>query len=246
MTPRSTHMTWLRLNPFLAPDGAGGAGGDDAAAKAAADAAAATAAAAAGGKTPEQLAAAEAAKADQVGKDAAKAAADAKAAEDAAAAAKAAAGAPAKYELALPKDGLVDASDLARVEELARENNLPNDVAQSMVETTNAYLTQQANTWATELEGDKTYGGDKLAETQRLGGELLDRVRPKGTPRGDGLRKLLSRGVGNNLEVASFLADLGRMAAEDTLVGGAPGGGATEKKSQAEILYPNSPEFKKP
>lgn len=155
-------------------------------------------------------------------------------------------GAPAKYTLAMPKDGLVDATDLARVETLARENNLPNEIAQSMVETTNAYLVQQADTWAAELEADKTYGGDKLPETQRLGNELLDRVRPKGSPRGDGLRKLLSRGVGSNLEVASFLADLGRMMAEDKPVDGAPGGGQAQKKTAAEILYPNAAEFKKP
>lgn len=230
--------------PLFAPEGAAGAaaaaGGDDAAAKAAADAAAATAAAAAG-KTPEQLAA-DAAEAAKGGTDAAKAAADAKAAEDAA---KAAAGAPAKYELAIPKDGLVDVADLARLEELAREHNLPNDTAQSMLETTNAMLVKQANSWSAELESDKTYGGEKLAETQQLATQVLDKFAPKGDTYGDGLRRMLKGGAGQNLYVAALLARVGRAMQEDGPISGAAAGGETKKKSIAEQLYPNSPEFKK-
>lgn len=158
---------------------------------------------------------------------------------------KPAEGAPAKYELALPKDGLVDATDVARIEELARENNLPNDIAQSMLETTNAYLAQQADTWTKELEADKTYGGDKLAATQQSVNAALDLIAPKGTPRGDGLRRLLARGVGNNLDVVAALATVGRMTKEDLPVAGAAGGGEAKKKSPEEVLYPDSPEFKK-
>lgn len=225
---------------------------DDAAAKAAADTAAADKAAAdkaaadkaaAAGKTPEQLAA-EAAEAGKAGTDAAKAAADAKAAEDAKKAGELKA--PDKYELALPKDGLIDATDQAQIEELARENNLPNDVAQSMLETTNAMLVKQSDAWRKELEADKTYGGAKLAETQQLANAALDKVAPKGTPHGDGLRRLLTRGVGNNLYVMATLASIGRLMKEDGPVDGAPAAGDTKKKSAAEILYPNSPEFKKP
>lgn len=226
--------------PLLSPEGDAGAGGDDAAAKAAADAAAAAAAAAAAGKTPEQLAA-EAAKGAEGTTDADKAAAAAKAAADAAAAKKA----PDKYELALPKDGLVDAADLARIETLARENDLPNDVAQSMLETTNAFLAEQASTWAKELESDKVYGGEKLAETEKLTQAFLDKFAPKGTVYGDGLRKMLGRGVGSNLYVVAAMANVGRAMQEDTPVSGAPGGGGDKPKSIEERLYPNSPEFKK-
>jgi len=220
---------------------------NDAAAKAAADAAAkktaddAAAAAAAGGKTPEQLAA-EAAEAGKAGTDAAKAAADAKAAEDAK---KGELKAPDKYELALPKDGVIDATDQAQIEELAREHNLPNDIAQSMLETTNAMLVKQSEGWRKELEADKTYGGAKLQETQLLVNQALDKVAPKGTPNGDGLRRLLNRGVGNNIHVVAALATIGRLMKEDGPIEGVAGGGETKKKSIAEQLYPNAPEFKK-
>jgi hypothetical protein len=218
----------------------------DAAAKAAADAVAKAtadaAAAAAAGKTPEQLAA-DAAEAAKGGTDAAAKAAAAKAAEDAKAAELKA---PDKYTLALPKDGLIDATDQAQIEELARENNLPNDVAQSMLETTNAALVKQSDAWRKELEADKVLGGDKLAETQQLANRALDKVAAKGTPHGDGLRRLLARGVGNNIHVMAALATIGRMMKEDGSVEGEPAGGQTEKKSAAQMLYPNSPEFKKP
>jgi hypothetical protein len=208
--------------------------------KAAADKAAADKAAAAG-KTPEQIAA-EAAEAGKAGTDAAKAAADAKAAEDAK---KGELKAPDKYELALPKDGLIDATDQAQIEELAREHNLPNDIAQSMLETTNAMLVKQSEGWRKELEADKTYGGAKLQETQLLVNQALDKVAPKGTPNGDGLRKLLNRGVGNNIHVVAALATIGRLMKEDGPIEGVAGGGESKKKSIAEQLYPNAPEFKK-
>jgi hypothetical protein len=209
--------------------------------KAAADKAAADKAAAAG-KTPEQIAA-EAAEAGKAGTDAAKAAADAKAAEDAKKAGELKA--PDKYELALPKDGLIDATDQAQIEELAREHNLPNDIAQSMLETTNAMLVKQSEGWRKELEADKTYGGAKLQETQLLVNQALDKVAPKGTPNGDGLRKLLNRGVGNNIHVVAALATIGRLMKEDGPIEGVAGGGESKKKSIAEQLYPNAPEFKK-
>jgi hypothetical protein len=208
--------------------------------KAAADKAAADKAAAAG-KTPEQIAA-EAAEAGKAGTDAAKAAADAKAAEDAK---KGELKAPDKYELALPKDGLIDATDQVQIEELAREHNLPNDIAQSMLETTNAMLVKQSEGWRKELEADKTYGGAKLQETQLLVNQALDKVAPKGTPNGDGLRKLLNRGVGNNIHVVAALATIGRLMKEDGPIEGVAGGGESKKKSIAEQLYPNAPEFKK-
>jgi hypothetical protein len=209
--------------------------------KAAADKAAADKAAAAGGKTPEQIAA-EAAEAGKAGTDAAKAAADAKAAEEAK---KGELKAPDKYELALPKDGLIDATDQAQIEELAREHNLPNDIAQSMLETTTAMLVKQSEGWRKELEADKTYGGAKLQETQLLVNQALDKVAPKGTPNGDGLRKLLNRGVGNNIHVVAALATIGRLMKEDGPIEGVAGGGESKKKSIAEQLYPNAPEFKK-
>lgn len=202
-------------------------------------------------QTPEQIAAAEAAKnagnppagdegkpkADEVGKDG-KPVVDDKGKKDEPKA-------PEKYELKLPDGSLLADGDVARIEALARENNLPNDQAQSMLEATAATMAKQSEDWLAELTADKTYGGAKLEETQRLANAALDKVRPKGTPRGDAFRAMLGRGVGNNLEVMSFLADLGRMTKEDGPIEGQGAGDTTTPKSKAEILYPNSPEFKK-
>lgn len=209
--------------------------------KAAADKAAAdkaTADAAAKAKGAEGTTDADKAAADAAAKKAAddKAAAD-KAAADKKAAEEAAKGkAPEKYELKAPEGSAVD---LARLEALARENNLSNDDAQAMVEAAHAITVKQSEDWLAELKGDKTYGGEKLTETQRLANLVVDKVRPKGSPRGDAFRKLLSSGVGNNLEVASFLADLGKMLKEDGAIEGEATGGG-EKKPIEQRMYPNA------
>jgi hypothetical protein len=205
----------------------------------------AAAAAAAAGKTPEQLAAEQAAKAGEASTDAAKAAADAKAAEDAAKAA--AAGAPEKYDLKIPEgaEAVLSAGELNEIEELAREANLPNDQAQSIVESTAALAAKRSETWKARLEADKTYGGEKLAETQQLANKFLDKVAPKGTPLGDELRSMLQSGVGNHLAIVAAMANAGRMMKEDGPVEGAAAAGATQAKSLEEYLYPNAPEFAK-
>jgi hypothetical protein len=106
-------------------------------------------------------------------------------------------------------------------------------------------LVKQSEGWRKELEADKTYGGATLQETQLLVNQALDKVAPKGTPNGDGLRKLLNRGVGNNIHVVAALATIGRLMKEDGPIEGVAGGGESKKKSIAEQLYPNAPEFKK-
>ena len=195
--------------------------------KAAADKAAADAAAAAGGKKPED---GQAAPEGETKPDGSKKADEPPAPK-----------APDKYELTIPEGGLVDSNDLARVEALAREHNLPNEAAQSMLETGNALMVEQAVAWRAELDADKTYGGEKYAETERLANLVLDKVRPAGTPRGDGIRKLLQRGVGHNLEVVSFLADLGKMMKEDApITGELKTGEDRSKKPIANRMYPNA------
>lgn len=146
--------------------------------------------------------------------------------------------APEKYELILPKDGAVDASDLATIEALAREHNLPNDAAQALLEQHNAMLIDQSTRLAAELTADKDYGGQALPETQRLAKTVIDLVRPDGHPRRAAFQRILDKsGYGNHVEIASFLADLGKRMKEDSPISGA--GGAGDTKPLANRMYPN-------
>jgi len=221
-----------------------------------------TAAAAAAAKAASDQAAADKAAADKATAD--KAAADAaaaaggdkdKAAADKAAADKAAAdaaagkpkdgeavveGAPDKYALTIPKDGAVDASDIALIEALAREHNLPNDQAQALLEQHNTMLIEGSTKLAAELTADRDYGGEKLAETQRLSKAVIDLVRPEGHPRRAAFQRLLDKsGYGNHIEIASFLADLGKRMKEDFPASGGGGGGDNKEKPLANRIYPN-------
>lgn len=221
--------------------------GADAAAKAAADTAAADKATA--DKAAADKAAADQATADKATAD--KAAAD-KAAADLAAGKKpegseattdgddaAKGGAPEKYALTVPKDGAIDASDLALIEAIARENNLPNKQAQALLEQQNTMLLEQSARLSAELTADKDYGGDKLPETQKLAKTVIDLVRPEGHPRRAAFQRILDKsGYGNHIEIASFLADLGKRMKEDAPLSGA-GGDGEGKKPLANRMYPN-------
>jgi len=147
-------------------------------------------------------------------------------------------GAPDKYALTPPKDGLIDASDLTTIEKIAREHNLSNEAAQTLLEQENARRIEQSQTLAAQLTADAEYGGDKLPETQRLARSIIDLVRPEGHPRRAAFQRILDQsGYGNHIEIASFLADLGKKAADDTTVLG--GGGGGRDKPIANRMYPN-------
>jgi hypothetical protein len=144
--------------------------------------------------------------------------------------------APAKYELQLPDGGRVDASDLKAIEETARTAGWSNEEAQAAVAEFDALVSAQSARFLAETKADETYGGDKLEHTQQLARAVIDRIRPTGHPRRDAFHRFMNRGgAGNHLEVVSFLADLGKLMAEDGVVGGSGGGGA--KRDAAEILY---------
>lgn len=203
-----------------------------------------------GQKKADDKAAADKAAADKKATDDA-AAAQKKTDDDAAAAAQKDKGskdgekpkAPDKYELKMPDDAgdYLDESDLKTVETLARAKGWTNEQAQAELEDYADNLAAQSARFREETEKDQTYGGDNLAETQRLARLALDKVRPANTAEGKALRRILAKsGYGNKLEVVSFLADLGKLMAEDSPAGNAHGAGADAKKDTASVLYGDS------
>jgi len=191
-------------------------------------------------ETPEQKAAAEAAAtaAATTAATAAQKVKDDKAAADAEAAKKSKEP-PDKYELKIPDDATdwLDANDLKAIEGIAKKNKWTQEQAQGALEEHAETLVAQSKAFRAEIEADPTYGGDNLAETQRLATLAIDRIRPKDTDQGKALRSMLAKtGYGNNLMVVSLLADMGKMMDEDSthLVAGA---GKGKPKDPAEALY---------
>jgi hypothetical protein len=143
--------------------------------------------------------------------------------------------APAKYELTVPENSLLEPSDLAAIEAIAREAQMPNDEAQALVERQHVFQVEQSQKFASILKADKDYGGDQLAQTQARARQAIDRVRPEGHPRRAAFMRILDKtGYGNHVEIASYFADLGKLMGEDTTFGGTTSAG---EKSVESRLY---------
>lgn len=164
-----------------------------------------------------------------------------------AAPAAAAPAAPTAYTLTLPPGGRLDATDLKKLETIARANDWTNDEAQAYVAEKAAEIEAQAQAWAAETTADPELGGDKLAATQVLTKAGIDALFPEGDPHRDSFIAFMGRGgAGNNINVVRALARIGKMRAEDGAVGGNSGGGAEAeaerlKKPLAQRVYPNAP-----
>jgi hypothetical protein len=145
--------------------------------------------------------------------------------------------APDTYELKVPEGGRISPDDVKLVEQIARERGLSNDEAQAVLDDHDEQLELQSGAFLEATKADKEIGGDKLDETLTLAKSALDKIRPKGTPRGDAFRALLNRtGYGNHPEIIAFMAEIGRKMQEDRPGTGSGGGGKAEK-STAEVLY---------
>lgn len=146
--------------------------------------------------------------------------------------------APAKYALTLPEGGRLDAADLAAFEKSARTNDWTQEEAQAALTEHATQLDALASSFLAATTADPDYGGDKLAETQRLANRAIDRLQPKGTPRGDALRSMLTKtGYGNHIAFVSLLAEVGKLMAEDSPVVGRSSDGRQPVKDPATVLY---------
>lgn len=151
--------------------------------------------------------------------------------------------APAAYDLKVPDTAkpLLSDKDLAYLKDIAKASDWSNDEAQAELDATitraQQRIADQAEAWLSETKADTDYGGAKLEESQRLARAVVERLRPVGHPHREGFLRLLNTGgIGNHLEVVSFLADLGKLMAEDAprLSGGLPD---TASKTVEEKLY---------
>lgn len=147
--------------------------------------------------------------------------------------------APEKYTLTVPENGsaYVDAGVQAQVEKLARASGWTNEEAQAALNEHVTTMRGLSETYLSETTADAQYGGERLDETKRLARLAIAKVRPEGHPYREPFLKFLNRFAGeNNINVVAFLADVGKLFAEDSpAVGKQPGG---KPKTAEEVLYP--------
>lgn len=150
--------------------------------------------------------------------------------------------APEKYTLTVPDNGAayVDDAVQAQIEKLARSAGWTNDEAQAALNEHVDTMRSLSATYLADTTADKQYGGDKLEETKKLARLAIGKIRPEGHPYRDPFLKFLNRFAGeNNINVVAFLADVGRLFAEDAPgIGKQPGG---KPQSAEEVLYPSTP-----
>lgn len=213
------------------------------------DAAAAAAAAAAAPAAGEQGKAGEAGKADTstAAGEAGKAGATSEEgkggkADDAAGASKV----PDKYSLVIPDDAktFIDSDVLKQIETMARGSGWSNDDAQNALNEHVLMVQEADRNFLTQLKADPDYGGEKLPETQKLAKSVIDLVRPEGHPRREAFMRAINRvAAGNHPEFVSFLADLGKRAAEDS-TGVQRGPSGAKPKTPEEVFYGGTPAAK--
>ena len=147
--------------------------------------------------------------------------------------------APEKYELKMPDGGRLNAADRDYMEQVARKSNWTNEQAQAALNEQDRLVLEQSTRFRATTEADPDYGGVKLQETQQLALKVINRIRPEGHARRASFLEFINRGgAGNHIEVVSFLADLGRLMAEDGAVGGK--GAPSGQVDAASKLYPDT------
>lgn len=158
-------------------------------------------------------------------------------------------GAPETYaDYTLPEGIEINETDLTEFNTIAKELNLTQDQAQSLVDLqskraeanseavkqalTDAFQKQQED-WVSELKADKDFGGDNLDKNVGLSVKVINKF---GSP---GLKAVLdSSGMGNNPEFIKTFNNIGKAISEDSLD---PDNNqeAGTGKSVADKLYPN-------
>ena len=147
--------------------------------------------------------------------------------------------APDFTKLVVPDSGkeFIDQLTIDTVVDFAKRSGWSLEDAQHAIDEQAQMLAKADAAYLSQLKADVDYGGDKLADTQKLAKSVIDLVRPEGHPRREAFLRTLNRAAaGNNIEVVSFLADLGKRAAEDSFSAGNTANKGGDRDA-ASVLY---------
>lgn len=147
--------------------------------------------------------------------------------------------APDKYELKLSQGSRLEESDVKDIERAGKEAGWTNEQAQAVLAEYEGHANAKVNGWLEASKADKQIGGDNFQQTETLANAAITKLRPEGHARRDGFMRLIgASGYGKHPEVLAFLADIGKLFAEDSPAGGGAGtGGAKAPVSPARKLY---------
>lgn len=151
-------------------------------------------------------------------------------------------GAPEKYEF---KDAdKFDATVLGSFAEAAKEANLPQDVAQKVLDKVAPVLAERraaqeaavVTGWVESAKTDKEFGGEKIKENMATALKAVDALYPDAkAPETVAIRELLNGPLGNNPDVIRLLFRAGKAISEDKFVVGKQ---TTATPSPEAVFYP--------
>ena len=152
-------------------------------------------------------------------------------------------GAPEAYEFKAAEGQTFDPEFLKSYSEVARELNLTQEAAQTMIDKVGPVLAQQQaaqiaqvrNDWAEASKVDAEFGGAKFNENLAIAKQSIDKF---ATPE---FKKMLDdTGLGNHPEWIRYCYRVSKAFSPDTFEGGHKEGGAAPKdfNSMASKLYP--------
>ena len=159
-------------------------------------------------------------------------------------------GAPETYsDFDMPEGVEINEADLGEFHTIAKELNLTQDQAQSLVDYQSKRaqaltermdndladaIEKQQNDWIKELKDDKDFGGDNLDKNVGLAVKVVNKF---GSPE---LKDVLnSSGMTNNPELVKMFNRIGKAISEDSLDSESENGETGSGKSLADKLYPN-------
>lgn len=147
--------------------------------------------------------------------------------------------APEKYEFKPPEGQAFDSDVLNVFSNVAKEQNLSQDAAQSILDqlapalaSKHARLVDEARTlWADEAKADKEIGGEKFAENMAAYAKTVK------TFASEGLQNLLKEsGLDNHPEVIRMFLKINKSISEDRMVSG----GSASQTHTAQGFYSKS------
>lgn len=147
------------------------------------------------------------------------------------------------YELSVEGESFVKGDSLKEIEAFAKENKLSKDAAMEIVNRQNEAIAEfiekhesdldaQIDNWRLEVESDSVLGGENFERTKSSARKAVERFGDEGF-----IEILNTTGYGNNPSVVRFLANIGELLSEDSLV--APGKQQQSEKPLYEYFYGN-------
>lgn len=144
---------------------------------------------------------------------------------------------PATYELALPENALLDATDLAFVEAEAKALGLSQEQAQSLVDTRNATVLAMADSFLQEAKADPEIGGAKWDDTVKHAREGLAFMFAKPDELAMVQGWLNKTALGNHPVFLRAMARIGKARAEDPTPAGGTSRAGAAPVSAADRMY---------